>query len=228
MSGGDRSNAAPVVATALSVWFVLAFWLGSAGAFVRPPGSAPLPILAAVVIPVLAFLMAVRLSPAFRDFALSVDLRLVTAVHAWRFVGLGFLALHAHGKLPGLFAWPAGLGDIAVSVTAPWMMFALVRRPDFAASRAFVGWNLFGILDFVVALTAGTLGSGLAPGIVGEVTTAPMVSLPLVLIPAFFVPLLTILHLIALYQAFQVGVARYATRARQAIDPDRRTLSARA
>jgi hypothetical protein len=65
----------------------------------------------------------------------------------------------------------------------------LVRRPAFTASRQFMFWNLFGILDLVVAVSTGVLGSGLVAGLVGKVTTAPMAQLPLVLIPAYLVPL---------------------------------------
>src|SRR5262249_11237234 len=49
-------------------------------------------------------------------------------------------ALYVHGVLPGAFAWPAGLGDIAIGVTAPWVALALVRRPGFATSRVFVAY----------------------------------------------------------------------------------------
>ena len=103
--------------------------------------------------------------------------------------------------LPGAFAWPAGLGDIAIGVTAPWVARALVRRPGFAISRVFVVWNLLGILDLVVAVSVGGLSSALASGAPGEVTTGPMAQLPLVLIPAYLVPLFVILHLAALFQA---------------------------
>src|SRR5204863_202344 len=65
----------------------------------------------------------------------------------------------------------------------------------------FVAWNLLGILDLVVAVSAGALSSALASGVAGEVTTAPMAQLPLVLIPAYLVPLFIMLHLAALFQA---------------------------
>ena len=139
--------------------------------------------------------------PAFRAYVLSLDLSLTTAIQAWRAGGLGFLALYAHGVLPGSFAWPAGLGDIAIGVTAPWVAHALVRRPGFAISRVFVVWNLLGILDLVVAVSVGGLSSALASGAAGEVTTGPMAQLPLVLIPAYLVPLFVMLHLAALFQA---------------------------
>ena len=191
----------PLVVGVLAVWFVLVFLAGANGAFVRPPGKPPLPMLIGVAGPFLAFLGGYWASPAFRAFVRALDQRVATAIQAWRFAGLGFIALYAHGILPGMFAWPAGLGDIAMGVTAPWVLATLLRRPGFAGSRLFVLWNLFGILDLVVAVGTGLLSSVLAAGIPGEVTTAPMAQLPLVLIPAYFVPLLAMLHLAALIQA---------------------------
>jgi hypothetical protein len=137
--------------------------------------------------------------PAFRAYVLSSDLPLAAAMRAWRAGGLGFLALYVHGVLPGAFAWPAGLGDIAIEVSAPWVALALVRRPGFVSSRVFVVWNLLGILDLVVAVGSGGLHSAFTSA--GEVTTGPMAQLPLVLIPAYLVPLFIMLHLAALFQA---------------------------
>jgi hypothetical protein len=198
------ARVAPVV---LALWLASVFLLGAGGAFVRPPGAPPLPILLGATAPLLAFLAAFGTSPGFRAFVLALDLRLISAIQAWRFAGLGFLALAAQGLLPGLFAWPAGLGDIAIGVTAPWVVLTLVRRPGFAASSRFAVWNVLGIADLVVALSTGALGSGLAVGIAGEITTAPMAQLPLVLIPAYLVPLSVMLHLAALFQARRLAVS---------------------
>lgn len=74
-------------------------------------------------------------------------------------------------------------------------------RPGFVASRAFVTWNLLGILDLVVAVGTGVLSSGFVAALAGDVTTAALAQLPLVLIPAYFVPLFVMLHVIALLQA---------------------------
>ena len=126
---------------------------------------------------------------------------MVIGIQAWRFAGLGFLALYAHEVLPGLFAWPAGLGDMAIGMTAPWVVLALIRRPEFAASNGFALWHLLGLLDLVVAVTTGILGSGSAIGIGGEITTDVMGQLPLVLIPCYFVPIFIMLHLTALFMA---------------------------
>src|SRR5262245_59247449 len=189
-----------IIAGVLALWFAAVFLLGAAGAIARPAGTPPVPILIAATAPVIAFLGTYWSWPAFRAYVLSLDLPLAAAIQAWRAGGLGFLALYAHGVLPGGFAWPAGLGDIAIGGTAPGVARALVRRPGFAASRAFVVWNLLGILDLVVAVSVGGLSSALASGGAGEVTTGPMARLPLVLIPAYLVPLLVMLHLAAVFQ----------------------------
>lgn len=189
------------VATVLAAWFTLVVLSAAGGAFVTPPGTPPLPILIGATAPLIVFLAGFRMSRPFRELVLAADLRFMTAIQAWRFAGLGFLALYAHGVLPGVFAWPAGLGDIAIGVTAPWLLVALIRRPGFAASRTFMMWNALGILDLVVAVGAGTLASGLVAGVATEITTGPMAQLPLVLVPAYFVPIFIMLHMAALFQA---------------------------
>jgi hypothetical protein len=201
-----------LVTAVLALWLVVIFLLGAAGTFERPPGTTPTPILIGAVGPLVVFLAAYWGSPRFRALVLAIDLPLATAVQAWRAAGLGFLALYAHGVLPGVFAWPAGLGDIAIGVTAPWVALALVHRPSFAADRLFVVWNLLGILDLVVAVSVGGLNSALASGLAGEVTTGPMAQLPLVLIPAYLVPLFIMLHLAALFQARRHALPRHSRR----------------
>ncbi len=194
-------SAKVALAVVLALWFALATALGAAGLLGGEPGELPLRLLAAVAIPIAVFLGLYVTIPVFRWFVLSADLRFVTMLQSWRVAGFAFLALYAHGVLPGFFAFPAGLGDIAVGLTAPLLAMALVQRPEIAASRLFVVWNLLGICDFVAAVGTGVLASGAFHGIVGGPTTAPMVALPLVIIPAFLVPLFAMLHLAALFQA---------------------------
>jgi hypothetical protein len=189
------------VALVLAVWLALIVVLGATRALTVAPGTPPYPIAIAVGAPLVVFLAALWLSASFRSFLSAVDLPLITAVQGWRWAGLGFLFLYAYGVLPGAFAWPAGLGDMAIAITAPWVALALVRRPGFAASRLFVAWNLLGILDHVVAVSDAAISQGLATGAPGEITVAPMALLPLVLIPAYLVPLFDMLHLIALFRA---------------------------
>jgi hypothetical protein len=186
---------------------VLVFILTANDAFTRAPGVLPLPILAGVLLPLLVFLAAFWTVGPFRDFVMAIDLQVMAGMQAWRFGGLGFIALYAYGVLPGLFAWPAGLLDMAIGLTAPLVILALRRQPSFAAGRPFQVWNLLGILDLIVAVSLGAMSAVLGIGISAKITTFPMGVLPLVLIPTFFVPLFIMLHLASLLQARRMVVA---------------------
>ena len=114
--------------------------------------------------PLLLFAAWYGILIAFRRTVLAADLRLLTAIQAWRAGGLGFLALSAHGILPGQFAWPAGLGDIAIGVTAPWVALALIRSAGFAKSQLFVVWNLLGIWIWPWRSGWCAMSAGFVPG----------------------------------------------------------------
>jgi hypothetical protein len=194
------SGSALATAILAAAWLILVLLLGSARAFVTPPGEPPLGIAVAFAAPLLIFFVALAWRPV-RELMSSLDLRVISAIQGWRFAGLAFIALYAHSVLPGSFAWPAGLGDIAIGVTAPWIVSALLRRPNFAASSTFVWWNVLGMLDLITAVSTGAANSVFASGIAGEISTRPMATLPLVLIPVYFVPILFMLHVAALLQA---------------------------
>ncbi len=169
-----------VVAVLLAIWFLIVVTLGAAGAFVGLPGKPPLPIAMGIAAPLVLFFVWLRFSPAFRSFVLSLDLRLIAGMQAWRWAGFGFLTLYAH------------------------QILALVRQADFAAHRTFIRWNILGILDLVVAVSIGTASAFFTTGAPGEVSTAPMATLPLLLIPAFLVPFFLMLHATALMQSRQL------------------------
>src|SRR6267154_996089 len=166
------------VAVFFLAWLVLVFVLGARGVFVAPRGAPPLALLIGLLAPLSLFLLGYQTIPPLREFVLSADLRLIVGMQAWRWAGFGFLTLYCYGVLPGIFAWPAGLGDMAIGVTAPLVLSALLRRPGFASSKSFVAWNLSGILDLTVAVSIGALVPLLAPNFYGAVTTAPITHLP--------------------------------------------------
>ena len=183
----------------LTLWLLTVLILSSRGAFVRPAGSLPIPILLPIVIPIGLFFLAFRTSHQFKAWILSLDLRLITGVQAWRFGGFAFLVLYTLNLLPGYFAWPAGLGDMAIAAAAPFIVASLVRNPEFIRSKRFVIWNVLGILDLVIAVTMGGLGPILFHDVNGTATSL-MARLPMSLIPTFFVPIFILLHLTALFQ----------------------------
>jgi hypothetical protein len=190
----------PIILAGLA-WFATILILSLQGALEAEPGSPPARLLAASGLPVLFFLGLYRASEAFRRWVLALDLNLLVAMQSWRVIGGIFLVLMINGILPGLFAWPAGLGDVAIGVTAPVVLMAMLRDPEFVRRKRFLVWNLFGILDFVVAIGAGVLSSGIFQGLSGAVTTAPMNAWPLGMIPGFLVPLFAMMHLAAIFQA---------------------------
>ena len=112
-------------------------------------------------------------------------------------VTLGALGAYA-GKLPGLFAFPAGIGDILVGVLAPIVALAYARNPQ-ASGPLVLAWNILGIADLIVAVTTGFISapSPLLPSLVQP--TSELISvLPLVVIPTFAVPLSIVLHVASL------------------------------
>lgn len=198
MTGKDSTASAPrTVTIVLGVWLLAVFALAANGAFRAPAGAPPLPIFGGVVTPLIVFAIALRTSAAFRAFVLALDLRLIVALQAWRWAGLDFIALYANHVLPGLFAWPAGLGDMAIGAVAPWLVVSLAREPAVAGSARFRLWNTLGIVDLVVAVSMAAICS-LRVGAAGSPSMAPMAELPLVLIPTFLVPLFVMLHIAAL------------------------------
>ncbi len=145
--------------------------------------------------PIVLFLSWYTASEGFRNFVLSLTLRTLTAVQTWRIMGFLFLILNARGILPALFALPAGLGDMAIGATAPFIAWKLA---DPGHRKAFIAWQVLGMLDLVTAVTLGTTARPISPAASG---TAAMTVLPLSLIPTFIVPLLMIIHMICIAQA---------------------------
>ena len=203
----------------LPVWFVVMAWaalslmLNVLGVFATPPDQPPLALLIAVIGPPIVFVVSYFFSANVRTLALRLDLRLLTAMQAWRVVGAMFLVLLSFGFLPGTFAWPAGIGDLLVGAYAPFVVLAISRHTP--------GWhthvvllNVLGLLDFVGAIGGGVL-SGRSPlGMLrGDVTTDLMQALPLSLIPTFAVPLWIVLHLISLIKLRHPRAAAKASAA---------------
>jgi hypothetical protein len=113
-------------------------------------------------------------------------------------LGLIFLVLYAGGRLPGAFAWPAGVGDVIVGLLAPIVGIAYVSGSRRSAGLLWA-WNLFGIGDLVVAAVTGFLTSPSRLQILAFDRPNELISaFPLVMVPAFLVPLAVLLHLASL------------------------------
>jgi hypothetical protein len=191
------------VLTVAGAWLVGAWLAGLAGwvAALRPP--APQLILVGLTA---AVLLTAGLAPPFRRFVERVDLRALVLFHLTRFVGVYFLVLHARGELPWAFAVPGGWGDIAVAASG--LLLVLGARPDCSAGRrAYVVWNVVGLLDILgVVVTASRLA------LADPESMRALLRLPLSLLPTFVVPIVIATHLLMLQRLARAAPARSRTR----------------
>lgn len=180
----------------LSLWAVAATVLAYRGYF-RPQDTESVPPVGISLVVVLSVLfVTLASSPSLRR--LLTRQANVIRLHLWRLVGIVFLVLMVRGRVPALWALPAGIGDILVAVTAPWV----ARDVDTPRGRRrAIVWNLFGIADLIVAIGLGIMTS---PGPTQVFETAPtselMTHFPLALVPTFLVPLAFTLHVVSLWQ----------------------------
>jgi hypothetical protein len=176
-------------------WFIFALTASARGVFNNGANRFGFAVAFAALIPIILFFLWFAAAPRFRQFALSLDPRILTFAQAWRVVGATFVVLQVYRILPAIFALPAGYGDIAIGATAPFVAWKLV---DPGHRGSFILWQFLGISDLIIAVSLG-ITAGLR--VVQDAPITAMTVLPLSLIPTFFVPLFTILHAICIAQA---------------------------
>lgn len=193
----DRTGMFRVSAVVLLGWLALSIALAAMGVYHVDSNAIPT-VQYAIVLPILIGSLLIWRSETVARVIEAVPQQWLIGVQLYRALGVIFLILYATGKLPGLFAWPAGVGDIVIGLLAPviGLAYARVARDTAAFVRA---WNVFGILDLVVAVTTGFLT---APSLIQPIVVQPsselMTVLPMVLIPAYLVPLSILLHIASL------------------------------
>src|SRR4029077_17105815 len=107
-----------------------------------------------ILLPILIGALLIWRSETVRRIIHAVPQEWLVAVQLYRALGVVFLILYSTGKLPGLFAWPAGVGDIAIGLLAPIVGLAYAQAPRKAAGLV-AAWNVLGILDLTVAVGTG-------------------------------------------------------------------------
>lgn len=167
-------------AAVAAAWLIGVFLLGVADAFrndARPP-RIPM-ALAATLIP--GYLLL--LSGTFRRIVAAVPQHWLISIQTFRILGSLLVVRYFAGQLSGLFALPAGIGDVMTGLIAPFVAYAWYRGKPYARGAA-IAWNLFGMADLINAVALGTLTGGGGGGIV----------FPIVLIPAYGVPRAFLIH----------------------------------
>jgi hypothetical protein len=175
----------------IATWFIAVI---SASALEMFKGGSVLPG-SAFVLPLVVFGLWMWLSPSFRRFVLSADVRTLTYLQSWRVVGLALIFAGAYKILPDVFARPAGWGDLVIGLTAPLAAMALAK-PERRAGM--IVWQVLGILDLLTAVATAAAAIAQAQPIGSGISMLPMTVLPLSVIPIFGVPLALMLHIVCI------------------------------
>jgi len=194
VGAGRRAATAVAAASAamLGGWLVVSGLLAGAGVYSQGRGGGVPWFLVAVAGTLISLLLATRIPLVSRILADPGTPARLALPHTLRVVGVLFLIVMAQGHLPAAFALPAGLGDIAIGVAAPFVARRLARGTGRAGA---VRFNVLGILDLVVA---GMIGFLLLGFVEATPSTAPLTLLPLALVPTAAVPLAVALHIASL------------------------------
>lgn len=160
-----------------AAWLLGVLLLGGAGNDVLPPR---IPVALGATLLVGSLLL---LSPTFRRIIAAVPQHWLIGIQVFRILGAVWLVRYFAGELPGLFALPAGIGDVTTGLLAAFVAYAWYSGKPYARTAAVI-WNIFGMADLVNAVVPGTLTNGGADGIL----------FPPVFIPAYGLPRSLLIH----------------------------------
>jgi hypothetical protein len=203
-SRGSSGRVAGGFASLWGTWVLASVALAAVGVYRFEP-TRPVPWLPIGLTVSLGAAMLLARIPAVSHILARPDaLWRLTVPQIFRVVGVTFLVVMALGKLPAVFALPAGLGDMAIGIEA--VVIAHNLRRGVVGRRAVWYFNVLGLIDLVVALI---IGFAAAPAVVRLLLVSPSTEaislLPLALIPATVVPLAAALHLLSLRRLMVAG-----------------------
>ncbi|WP_245508778.1 hypothetical protein [Bradyrhizobium zhanjiangense] len=184
---------------AFTLWAAVTWTAAINGAF--GAGASPLPLLpAAILLPVIVGAPVLLSSKRIGQLLDAMPTTWLIALQLYRIFGSQWLAYWLRGLLPGLWALPAGTGDVLTGLLAvPAAMALATGTAD--GWKAGIFWNVFGLADLAVAITLGMI---MSPGplqlIIPDGPSMALDRFPNVLTPAFVVPCSILLHLLSLRQ----------------------------
>ena len=200
LTPNQRRNVWLAVMIPFTLWLGLIWGAAINGVF--QPGRSPVPLLPlAILLPVMIGAPIVLRSRRLGQVLDAMPMTWLVALQVYRVLGSVFLIGWVRGVVPGIFALPAGIGDVTTGLLAvPVAIYLASGRED--GRRAAVAWNVFGLVDFAVAVS---IGLATAPGplqliVLSGSNGATGGIYPTVLIPAFAVPSSILLHLLSLRQ----------------------------
>jgi hypothetical protein len=210
LGGRARALAPWLVGAYLGSWLAVGLLVGDGASFPLSDPELRRPVSIAVGFgPMLLAAGLLFASRTLRTLNASMPSEWLIRVQAYRMAGVMFLFPFLYfGVVPAAFAVPAAVGDFLTGLAAPFVASAVARRRPGALGWA-TAWNVFGIVDLVVAPTAAVLSG------------ANVIALyPLALVPLFIGPPLGILtHIYSLRNL--AAVARRESVPRETAGPER-------
>ena len=199
LTPGQRRSFWLAVLILYTLWLAVIWSWAINGVFlsrVSPVPLLPLAIFLPVIIGTPILLVSRRMGQVLDAMPASW----LIALQLYRVFGSVFLVGWARNVIPGVFALPAGIGDVITGLLAvPFAISVAADTPE--ARSAAIGWNVFGLFDFAVAVSIGLM---IAPGplqlIVPSIANATAGMYPNVMTPAFAVPSSILLHALSLRQ----------------------------
>jgi hypothetical protein len=198
LTPSQRRNVWLAVMIPITLWLAVVWSVAINGFF--KPGPIPwIPI--AALGPVVVGLPILLRSKPIGQVLDAMPASWMIALQVLRVLGSAFLIGWAYGTVPAIFAFPAGIGDVLTGLFAVPVAIAVMSGSQ-ESRQAAIAWNVFGLADFVVALSIGTaIGFRLID--TGGLSATGGGLYPSVLIPAFGVPLWSMLHALSLRQLWR-------------------------
>jgi hypothetical protein len=204
---GRRLGVWLAVVVPYTLWLAVIWSVAINGVF-RPGNNTPPLVPLAIFLPLIVGVPILLRSKRIGEVLDAMPASWLIGLQVYRVFGGIFLVGWARGVTPALFALPAGIGDVTTGLLALPVAYSLVSRNRNAA-RGAIAWNIFGLLDFTIAVGIGLVTS---PGpfqlIVPSIPNTGLGLYPTVLIPAFAVPSSILLHVLSLRQLRRVSRRR--------------------
>src|SRR6266436_5229846 len=211
LTPGQRRTTWLAIMVPFTVWAAVAWTAAINGVFRTDAFPLPLPP-SAIFLPVIIGAPLLLLSKRVGQLLDAMPATWLVALQLYRVFGSQWLAYWLRGLLPGLWALPAGTGDVLTGLFAVPAAIALAAGTA-EGRKAAILWNLFGLADFAVAVTLGLM---ISPGpfqlIVPDGPNIGLDGYPNVLTPAFVVPSSILLHALSLRQLRRSRRAEAAPR----------------
>jgi hypothetical protein len=196
LTSSQRRNVWLAVMIPFTLWLAVIWSAAIGGAF--KPGAAAIPVLPIATLgPVVLAVPILLRSRLIGEVLDAMPASWMVALQVLRVNGFAFLIGWVYGTVPGVFALPAGIGDMLTGLLAVPVAISLGSGSG-ESRRAAIAWNIFGLLDFAIALS---IGFAIAFRLIETGAASATGGLyPAVMIPAFGVPTWIILHAVSLRQ----------------------------